>query len=87
MANNLDKEEWLEWCKNPVTERFIKDIQDKVNSETWALVEEAGKNQPADAKSSGKIIAWGEVLNWRPEEFNSTDHIEFRDGGDDSDAD
>ena len=85
VAGDFSKDEYLEWCRNPVTERFIKEIESKVNAETWSLVENAGTNQSVDARTSGKIIAWGEVLNWKPEEFLVDENIIFKDGGDDSD--
>ena len=82
--DKLSKDEWNEWVRSPVTERFLMDFQEKINSETWSLVEHAGTSTTSDAKSSGRIMAWGELLNWKPEEFMVDESIEFRDGGDDS---
>ena len=69
MADKFRKDDFLEWYHNPVTEQFFIEIQDKVNSETWSLVENAGKEVANDARSSGKIMALGELLNWKPETF------------------
>ena len=69
MANKFSKDEILEWYQHPVTEQFFMEIHDKVNSETWSLVENAGKEVANDARSSGKIMALGELLNWKPETF------------------
>lgn len=86
MAGEISKEELHEWYKNPVTERFIADFQDRVNSEMWELAENAGNTPHIDARTSGKIMAWGEVLNWKPQEFLIDEGIHIRDGGDDSDV-
>ena len=69
MADKFSKDELLEWYQNGVTDQFFIEIQDKVNSETWSLIENAGKDVANDARSSGKIMALGELLNWKPETF------------------
>jgi len=69
VADKFSKDDFLELYHNPVTEQFFIEIQDKVNSETWSLVENAGKEVANDARSSGKIMALGELLNWKPETF------------------
>ena len=69
MADKFSKDDFLEWYHNPVTEQFFIEINDKINSETWSLVENAGKEVANDARSSGKIMALGELLNWKPETF------------------
>lgn len=67
MANVISKEDWAEWCQNPVTDELFVYIADMINTETWKLVEGAGSDSASDARSSGKAMAWGEILQWKPE--------------------
>lgn len=67
MADKISKDEWSEWLHNPVTEEFLVYISDKINSETFGLVENAGESPFKDARTSGRIMAFGEMINWKPE--------------------
>lgn len=67
MANVISKEDWAEWCQNPVTTELFAFLSDRISAETWKLVEGAGMDSASDARSSGKAMAWGEVAEWKPE--------------------
>lgn len=67
MADKITKEEFDEWLHNPVTESLYLDTQEKIDQEMWALVEVAGEKGYSDARSAGKVLAWGELFNWKPQ--------------------
>ena len=69
MADDFDKSDWHEWCQHPVTLEMFAYVHDKINAETWALIENAGESVHQSARASGKILAFGDVLSWKPEKM------------------
>jgi len=74
--SDLNKEEWLEWCEHPITKEFLVHVNNEMNQAMWDLAENAGEFSFKDARNSGKVMALGKLVDWRPESIMEDVNLE-----------
>lgn len=59
----MTKTEFIDWKRHPVTQQVFSQLQDRINALTETLVINAGQDPYNDAKHSGAIQAYGDLIN------------------------
>jgi hypothetical protein len=74
---NFTKDDFIAWRRNPVTEGFLEEVVNEMNSSVADLVVHAGVNPPADRFNCGKIEGLRWLTDWQPDfrEREETDEL------------
>lgn len=65
--------DFYDWKRHSITEVVMQELKLRVNQLTEKLITEAGADPSGNARDAGRIEAYKDILNIRPEDIEGED--------------